>query len=178
MDFWVDLLGALGIVAAVLAFQCKRHGRVLTYRTANEILFGIQFFLLGAYTGVAMNLVGSLRNTIFTLQVKHGKSTRLTAFLFCLFFLVAGLCTWEGPKSLLVIAAKMISTLAFGNKNLLVVRLLILVTSSSWLIYDLFSGSMAGVVCEMLTLLSILVALVRFHLPKKRKPAAGETAEG
>ena len=61
--------------------------------------------------------------------------------------------------------AKMISTMAFGNKNLLVVRLLILVTSSSWLIYDLFSGSYAGVVCEALTLLSIVIALFRFHIP-------------
>ena len=171
MDFWIDLLGALGIVAAVLAFQCKRHGRVLTYRTANEILFGVQFFLLGAYTGVAMNAVGSIRNTIFTVEVKRGKSTRLTAAIFCLAFLVFGLLTWEGPKSLLVIAAKIISTLAFGNKNLLVVRLLILVTSSSWLIYDLFSGSYAGVVCEVLTLLSILIALYRFHLPRKKREA-------
>ena len=171
MDFWIDLLGALGIVAAVLAFQCKRHGRVLTYRTANEILFGVQFFLLGAYTGVAMNVVGSIRNTIFTVEVKRGKSTRLTAAIFCLAFLVFGLLTWEGPKSLLVIAAKIISTLAFGNKNLLVVRLLILVTSSSWLIYDLFSGSYAGVVCEVLTLLSILIALYRFHLPRKGREA-------
>lgn len=169
MEIWIDILGALGIVAAVLAFQCKRHGRVLTYRTANEVFFGIQFFLLGAYTGVAMNLVGSIRNTVFTLQVKHGKSTRLTAFLFCLFFLLAGLYTWEGPKSILVIVAKIISTLAFGNKNLLIVRLLILFTSSSWLIYDLFSGSMAGVVCEALTLTSILIALWRFHLPRKKK---------
>jgi hypothetical protein len=171
MDFWIDLLGALGILSAVLAFQCKKHGRVLTYRTANEIFFGVQFFLLGAYTGVAMNVVGSIRNTIFTLQVKKGRSTRWSAALFCLAFLVFGLLTWEGPKSILVIAAKIISTLAFGNKNLLVVRLLILVTSSSWLIYDLFSGSYAGVVCEILTLLSILIALYRFHIPHKKKEA-------
>ena len=169
MKLWIDILGALGILAAVLAFQCKRHGRVLTYRTANEILFGIQFFLLGAYTGVAMNLVGSIRNTIFTYEVKRGKSTRLTALFFCLFFLIAGIITWEGPKSILVVAAKIISTLAFGNKNLLIVRLLILVTSSSWLIYDLFSGSTAGVVCEILTLTSILIALLRFHIPNKKK---------
>ena len=169
MEILIDLLGALGIAAAVLAFQCKRHGRVLTYRTANEILFGIQFFLLGAYTGVAMNLVGSIRNTIFTVQVKKGKSTRLTGLLFCLFFLIFGLLTWEGPKSLLIISAKIISTLAFGNKNLLVVRLLILVTSSAWMIYDFTVGSYAGVVCEMLTLASIVIALFRFHIPHKKR---------
>ena len=167
MELWIDILGALGIVAAVWAFQCKRHGGVLTLRTANEILFGIQFFLLGAYTGVAMNAVGSVRNTVFSLQVKHGKSTRISAFLFCLFFLIFGIIAWEGPKSILVIVAKIISTMAFGNKNLLVVRLLILVTSSSWLIYDLFSGSYAGVVCEILTLISIVVALFRYHIKKR-----------
>lgn len=176
MNILIDLLGALGIVAAVLAFQCKRHERVLLYRTANEILFGIQFFLLGAYTGVAMNVVGSIRNTIFTAEVKRGRSTRLTGFVFCLFFLIFGLLTWEGPKSILVIAAKMLSTVAFGNKNLLAVRLLILVTSSSWLIYDLFSGSYAGVVCEVLTLLSILIALVRFHIPRRGRGKPTEEA--
>lgn len=169
MDFLIDLLGILGIIAAVVAFQCKKHSGVLGFRTANEVFFGIQFLLLGAWTGVAMNTVGSIRNIIFASKVKGGRPTKKMVALFSLFFLVFGIVTWEGAKSLLVIPAKIISTAAYGNPNLLLVRLLILLTSTAWLIYDLFSGSYAGVVCEVLTQISIYIAIFRYHIPHKNK---------
>ena len=169
-----EVFGLLGIIAAILAFQCKRHNRVLAYRTANELLFGVQYVLLGAWTGMAMNLVGSIRNIIFAEEVKRGKSTRLTALIFCLFFTVAGIITWEGPKSILIISAKVISSLAYGNKNLLVMRLLVLLTCSAWLTYNIFVASYAGVACEVLTLSSIIIALFRYHIPWRRNEKESE----
>ena len=169
MDILTEVLGAFGILFAVLAFQCKKHSRVITFRNLNMLFFAGQYVLLGAYTGMAMNIVGMIRNVIFSEQVKRGKSTRISISVFCIIFLVAGIFTWEGPKSILLILAKFISTAAYGNKNLLVVRLLVLLTSSSWLLYNLFVGSYAGMLCEVLTLLSILIALYRYHLPHGKK---------
>ena len=171
MDFLIDTLGVFGILFAILAFQCKRHSRVIAFRNLNMLFFAGQYILLGAYTGMAMNVVGMIRNTIFSVQVKRGVSTRISIAVFCAIFFLAGLLTWEGPKSILLILAKLISTAAYGNKNLLVVRLLVLFTSSSWLVYNLFVGSYAGMLCEVLTLLSILIALWRYHLPRKSRRA-------
>ena len=176
MEILIELLGGFGILFAVLAFQCKKHNRVIAFRNLNMLFFAGQYVLLGAYTGMAMNIIGMIRNVIFSEQVKRGKSTRISISAFCAIFLVAGIITWEGPKSILLILAKFISTAAYGNKNLLVVRLLVLFTSSSWLFYNLLVGSYAGMLCEVLTLASILLSLWRYHIPHgKRADATKET---
>lgn len=73
MDIIIQLIGGLGIIASIISFQCKKHNSILLFRTLNEFIFAIQYFLLGAYTGMAMNLVGCVRNIIFTKQILQNK---------------------------------------------------------------------------------------------------------
>jgi len=169
-NIWIQLLGMLGFAASLIAFQCKKHKPIVVLRTVNELVFALQYFLLGAYTGTAMNLLGSVRNLIFTKQVDRGRSTRGTMVLFSALFFVFGLLTWQGPKSLLIIAAKVLSTVAYGNKNPAMIRLLVLITSSAWLIYNASIYSYAGVISEAFTIGSILIGMVRLDiLPFLRK---------
>lgn len=160
-EIFVQALGVCGIICSIISFQCKSHGKIMIFRSMNELLFGVQYVLLGAYTGAGMNFVGIFRNVIFAEQVKRNKSTFLTRLLFSVAFIIMVAFTWSGPKSLLVGAAKVGSTFAYGCKNTLVMRIVILLTSSSWLIYNFFVGSVAGVLCEAFTLCSIIVALIR-----------------
>ncbi len=162
----VQGLGFLGTIAGVLCFQFKSHRTTMVLRTLNESLFAIQLLLLGAYTGAAVNIFGSVRNLIFADLVQKNKSTRLTKLLFTCLFAVFILLTWSGPQSLLPGIAKIASTFIYGNSSTTVIRIGVLFTSSLWLIYDAFVGSIAGVFCEVLTLLSIVVGLIR--LDKKK----------
>ena len=74
-DIIIQSIGGIGLLCAVIAFQCKQHKNVMLFRTLNEIFFAIQYFCLASYTGVAMNLIGSARNIIFEIRVKKEKST-------------------------------------------------------------------------------------------------------
>ena len=131
MNYLVQLLGFLGLSASVAAFQCKKHKTIVLLRTLNELVFGLQYFFLGAYTGLAMNLIGSVRNILFTRQVEKGRSTKSTMVIFSVLFAIFGLLTWQGMKSLMIVAAKVVSTVAYGNKNPAVVRVLVLLTNPS-----------------------------------------------
>lgn len=160
-EFLIQMIGVAGIVCSVLSFQCKKHGKILFFRTMNELLFGIQYICLGAYTGAAMNAVGCVRNTLFSAQVKRGKSTTLSRILFSVLFIAFSIVTWSGLKSLLVGVAKVVSTFAYGCRNTVLMRYMILLTSAAWLTYNLLAGSAAGVINEALNIVSILIALVR-----------------
>ena len=74
-DVLIEAIGILGIIASIISFQCKKHSRLLLFRSANESLFALQYGLLGAYTGMAMNVIGVVRNIVFTELVKRKKST-------------------------------------------------------------------------------------------------------
>lgn len=46
-DIIVRGIGILGILAVVLAFQCRKHSHILIFRAANEFLFAVQYLLFG-----------------------------------------------------------------------------------------------------------------------------------
>lgn len=94
MQVCIQVIGALGVLAAVLAFQCKRHDRVMVLRTTNELLFALQYALLGEWTGVAMNLIGCVRNMVFRSMVLRGRNTRWARVLFSAMFAAFALLTW------------------------------------------------------------------------------------
>ena len=163
-DIIIQLIGGLGILASILAFQFKKHKSILFFRTLNEFIFAIQYFLLGAYTGAAASVVGCARNIIFTKQLSKNKKTTVSVIVFAIIFTVFGFATWQGPKSLLIIFAKVMSTLAYGNKNTTVVRVIIFSTSTMWLIYNYCVFSIAGVLCEAFTLLSLIIGIIRLDI--------------
>ena len=163
-----QVVGYIGLLFGIITFQCKKHKNVMLTKTANELIFAVQYAMLGAYTGMAMNIIGSLRNLIFAAQVEKGKSTWSMRVVFGLFFAVFGLLTWQGPLSLAVIGAKVVTTVAYGMKNTRVIRFLTLPTTICWLIYNYISNSSAGVICEVFTLISIVIAIIRIELIEPR----------
>ncbi len=166
----VQGLGVLGIAASVIAFQCKKHKSIMIFRTANESLFAVQYGLLGAFTGMAMNIIGSIRNLIFARLVEKGKSTMPLRFVFSAAFVAFAIFTRDGVKSILVGVAKVVSTFAYGSSDTGVVRVLVLATTLTWWVYNLLVGSIAGVICETFTIVSIVVSLFRYGFKPKTEP--------
>lgn len=167
---WYDIMfhgvAILGILASILSFQCKKHKPLVMLRSANELLFGIQYYMLGAYTGMTMNIIGVVRNTIFAKMVQKNKDTVKMRIFFSALFVIFACATWSGAKSILIGFAKVMSTFAYGSSRTSVVRALILVTSTAWLVYNLMVGSYEGCINEFLTLCSIVVGIIRLDILK------------
>lgn len=178
LNIIIQLIGAAGIIASIISFQCKKSSSILFFRILNESIFAVQYFLLGAYTGMAMNLVGCVRNGIFSHQLSKNKTTAISTVVFSTLFFVFGLIFWQGPKSILIIAAKILSTIAYGNKNTTFVRFIIIPTTASWLIYNCCVFSVAGIICEAFTLLSLITGIIRLDIiPFIQAKMHGKTIE-
>lgn len=163
-NLFVQGLGFFGILSSIISFQCTKHNSIMLFRTGNEFLFGLQYLFLGAYTGLAMNIIGCIRNQIFASQVKRNRSTLISQIIFSAIFLIGGIISWSGYESILIIVAKILSTIAYSLKNTKILRLIILFTSTSWLLYNILVQSYAGVLCELFTISSIIVAIIRFYI--------------
>lgn len=170
---WFQLLirtiGVLGITATVVGFQCKKHKFVIGFRTANELLFALQYFLLGGYTGAVMNVISSSRNIIFIKMVEKGKNTLAWRFFFSIFFVMAGIFTWNGVATLIFCIGKVTTTFIYGSKNMRLVRILSIVTSLMWIAYNLTIGAYEAIVSDVLTIVSVAVAIVRIDIIEARK---------
>ena len=159
--FVIQAIGFAGMAASLISFQYKEHGKVLFLRILSEVIFAVQYVFLGAYTGMASNLMSAVMNLFFKSRVKGGKSTLAYQIGFSMVFVVLGVITWEGPVSLLIIFAKVASTVSYGIKDTRIMRRVYLLSPPAWVVYDWVCGSIAGILCDFVTLGSVLLAMWR-----------------
>jgi len=171
-EILIHFLGIAGILAGFIALQCNRHVQVLALKSAEEGLFGVQYILLGGVTGGILNLVGILRNLLFAYYGKKDNKRILNILRIGFAVLLAGIgfATWDGYISLLVIFAKVLSTVAFSITDVRKMRLILCVTITCWICYDIYVGSIAGAFNDSMNLLSVLISIFRYDLlPRIKK---------
>ena len=168
-EAFVQLIGIVGIIAGLSAFQFNKHSHALLLKMTEEGAFGIQYLLLGGYTGAVLNLVGIFRNLIFTYFGKRDKQKELkyARIMLSVLFAALGLLSWEGYISILIIFAKVLSTLAYGTTNMKRMRMMISVTCLCWICYNFYVGSIAGVISDSCNLVSVVIGMIRYDILKK-----------
>lgn len=166
-----QIFGFACLACSVAAYQCKKHRSVMLLKTSNELLFAFQYFFLGTYTGMAMNIISSIRNLTFSYLVKKEKNTLPFQIIFCIAFIVSGILTWKNYLSLIVILAKLLATVVYGMKNTKYLRFATVPTSIFWLIYNFSCKATAGVISEILSLISLISAIIRIDIIEEKNKA-------
>lgn len=164
MQWLIDLLGVGILIGGFVSFQNNRHKHIVMMKVGTDLLFTAQYLLLGAYSGALMDLIGIVRNLILMRTADDRKKQAIATSVFVVILTAAGIATWAGPISLLAIIGKTFTTVAFGFRNPRILRALTIPSCILWAIYDVLTGSWAGMLYELLGLLSIIIAYVRFDL--------------
>lgn len=158
-----QILGILATVITGISYQMNTKRSLLLVQTAATACTCLAYLFLGAASGFALNVVCIIRNVVFYFQKGSGKGHMIPALLLATAMVVLGTLSWQGPVSLLIIAALAANTvfLSFGNPQLL--RKSILGTSSLVLLYNIFVFSLGGIANESLAIVSSIVGIVRFR---------------
>lgn len=167
MDSSMLLAQAVGMVAtiiSILSFQCKDNRKLFLIQIASSSIFAVHYLLLGAYTGLLLNLAGVVR--LIFLYNGQKKWARHTASMVGVTLLMAlcGVVTWNGWLSLLPTAATALGTPFYWSQNGKTLRWAQLCfISPCWLIYNIAQFSIPGVITEVLAILSVVISLIRFR---------------
>lgn len=186
----IQVIGFTAIAFNLIAVQFNTHGKIIAFKTIGSSLFCLQYLLLGAYTGMVMDLIGSIRNIVFAQTVKKGKPTKNYIIFFSILTLILGvlsiILTWDVSSikwtdsvrlatvimvivSIISIIAKLLTTVAYGIKNPHLIRIINLFSCSLWVVYNFIVFSLAGVINEIMSITSIIIAEIRFKKPKAKK---------
>ena len=171
--FWgIQLIGFVAMGLGIGSFQAKRRTTILTIQISGSVLWCLQFFLLNSPAGLINNALGIVRNTVYAQKERWAwVRSAVVPAVFMLLFVGAGIYTFtlEGAISFLPMVAMMIQTAAYYITEERLIRIFSLFVSPLWLIYDAIQLSFAGVLCETLTIFSIIIALVRFRSRTKER---------
>ena len=191
-DVFIQLIGFIAIFINVISVQFNTHKKIIFFKTLGSLLFAFQYLLLGAFAGMVMDLIGSIRNIVFSNAVQKKKSTKPYIIFFSIITLILGvltiILTWD--KSILAVSkwssnikfatflavaisiisiiAKLLTTVAYGIDDPHKIRMLNLPSSSCWIVYNFIVLSLAGIFNEIFVISSIIIAEIRFKKDKKQ----------
>lgn len=161
MKNWIAQgIGFAGLAFALLSFQRKERKGILFFQTVASLSFFFHYFILCAYTGSVMNLLAATRNIVFYHKEKKWASKRYWLYLFITIYIISTVFTWKSNYSILPLIGVVVGTISFWMKSPRLTRLIILISPPCWFIYDLFSGSIPGMITEIFTFTSILETTV------------------
>ena len=171
-----QLIGIVAMAFNIFSYQQKTPRRVILFQLVGGSLFAVNFFMLGATVGGIMNVIALIRAIIYANKEKF-RATHilwLVAFIglyfasYILTFAVFGTAftLWNGLLEILPIIAMTASTIGFRLQNANAIRKSGLICSPAWLIYNIANLSIGAIICEVLSLVSIVIGILR--LDKKK----------
>ena len=167
---WIgEIAGLLATAVSFFIFQQKKRKNILLFKVICDILWILHFFLLQAYSGMALSMVACLRGIVFYRigSRREGEKALPLLFLFLLLNTAGIGLMWSGPWSICSLISGWLATVAYWQTSPLRFKILSLAVCASQLTYAIGIGSRSSLLNELITLSSI--GLFFFRIRKDRR---------
>lgn len=161
-----QIIGLVAMAFSFITYQMKSNRGVMVMLSLATTLFCIHYSILGATTGLVLNIVGIVRNICYYFKDKKVLSSKVVPIILAAIMAVLSVFTWEGYHSAFFVVGITINTLAMGYLSSQGLRKSILLTSTLILIYDaLIPGnpSVSGMLNETIAITSSIIGIIRFR---------------
>lgn len=169
--------GLAAMVFNVLSYQGKKQSTVIAMQMCGSILFAVNYLMLGATVGGILNMICIVRAVVFLFKDKLRTDHPLWMVGFILTYIavyVLSFTVFEKEVTVfnliievLPVIGMVALTVGYRLKRAADVRKCGLISSPSWLIYNIAAGSWGATICEILALVSIVVGMFRHDKKEK-----------
>ena len=181
MEITEIIAQAIGIFAMafnLLSYQQKTRKGAIVFQLFGTTLFTINFLMLGAMVGGLLNLVGAIRAIIFInkekLRADHiAWQIGFIAVYFASYILTFTAFGKEATAFNLIIEflpliGMIATTISYRFSDAKAIRKFGLISSPAWLVYNIANMSVGAILCEVLSLGSIIIGIVRLDRKKNQ----------
>lgn len=165
-----QIFGIAGMTLNAVSYQGKSQRAIILFQFFGGAFFVVNMFLLNAYMGALLNVIGVVRAAVYANKEKL-RNIRLCAGLFIGAFVLSyvAVFTLFGKEftavnalvELLPLLAMTAMTVAFSLPSAQTVRGFALFSSPCWLIYNCVNLSVGGILCESFSIVSAVTAMIR-----------------
>lgn len=170
-------VGILAMAFNILSYQQKTRERAIAFQLCGGGLFAVNFLLLGATTGAILNVVAVIRALVFLQRDKLNANHPGWLAGFIATYIASYVATFsllgKEPTAgnliveFLPVIGMTATTLSFRLTDAKSIRRYGLISSPSWLIYNICCFSVGAIICEVLSFFSIVIGM--FRLDRKKK---------
>lgn len=158
----IQLIGFAGTLLFFFSYQCKSNRNLFRVQFLSYFIYTVHLILLGAMTGGVSYIINTFRSLCLGGRWKFAKGWGMCIGI-CVLQFLALVFTWSGWISIMPIAANIASTIAGYSHNPRKIRVVgMFINSPLWIIYNFMSGSLAGILDEIVTEISLVISVFRF----------------
>lgn len=182
IEIIAQCIGIVAMLFNILSYQGKSQKLVIALQLFGGALFALNYLLLGATVGGILNILAAIRAVIFLFKEKLRADRLAWLFGFIALYIAVYVLNFtvfgKEPTffnfavELLPVIGMTALSVGFRLKRAADIRLCGLISSPSWLIYNIVVGSWGAILCEVLTLISIFVGMLR-HDRKRQESQNG-----
>ena len=178
MELIAQLVGIAAMGFIILSYQKKTRSGVIGFQLWGAAFFALNFLLLGAPMGCIMNILAAVRAVVFLNREKLNANHPAWLAGFIATYLISyGLTFTVFGKDItfynliveaLPVIGMIAATLSFRKQDAAVIRRYALVSSPCWLLYNIAVFSLGAILCEVMSLGSILIGIYRLDRKKDK----------
>lgn len=166
-----NIIGIAAVVMFVLSYQFKTRRSIIFFNAASRVFYVLQYILLGAFEGAIMD-IAALLVSLFAQHRDKGwikKHAAAAVVLSGVFVIVTGLLFYENIFSLLPIFGVLFETGALWLKKERSIRFVSFFGAPFWLAYNLVSAAYGSAAGNIITMVSIGIAIIRYDILRRAK---------
>ena len=160
MNYYIaQVIAAIGFLILLLSFWQKKKTKILFFQVISSLFYAMQYLLLLAFSGAAVNIIGVIRDILF----RNKNIKRKILYFFLIIYVAVGIFFWQGYLSLLPILASLMYTIVIYQKRENDIRKGSLLVSLIWIIYNLSVNAHVALVTESILLISNVLAILNYR---------------
>ena len=154
-----QVFGVVAVAVSCVIFLGRKRKTILLSKFTADVLWFWHYFLIGAFSGAALNILALFRESIFMNKGKKWASSKFWLFLILGLTILSCILTWEGPISLLPMIGSCSAVVSFWCTKPINIRLLAIPAQVLWLIYDLYYRNHVASAFDVMTMVSNCIGL-------------------
>ena len=163
-----QIFGILGIIASVLSMQLKHRKHILIVLLLLNLFSALNFLFLGSYSGAYVCFFAIFEMIINYLFEIKGKEVPIWVIgIYVIVNIALGMLSYKSAIDILPIVCALLYCATVLVRKESNIRKLMLGNQSIWLIVDLTVKAYMFSISNILTIISIIIAMYRYDYKKK-----------
>ena len=168
-----QIIGLLAVATFLISYQQKKRGSIILFNVISRCLYILQYVLLGAFAGAALDILGAISSVIAGKKnsgfIKKHTVLVLISLNACIIAVGTAIAIInQSWIDLFSIVGVLLHTSAFWISSEKIIRRVSLLGSPFWFIYNFLSKAYGSALGDILTMCSIIVAMIRYRNSDKQ----------
>lgn len=165
-NFYIaQVFGIIGIVFSVLSMQMKTKKKIMFMLFGLNIASALNFLFLNSISGSLVCFFGAIETVINYLYDSKDKKVPIYIVVFYIILnLILGFSSYHKLLDLIPIVCALLYCLTVCTKKESNIRKIMFANQSIWLVYDIIVKAYMFSISNVLTLISIIIAMFRYDI--------------